>query len=301
MGTIKTRYTLAEAAEYLKRETGTPEFSVHDLVALAAEGKLSLCFPYKGELGLFKNEQEDAPTPAELAQSIFGRALKTVYFNGILRSLSRPAPDNEITGLRGRTHKAHTLHPVRVVPVGVFASDPPVELGEPEGHHWRRVHGSKSSWADAVLVTGIPVAEWMIEAESLDVLATPFQSAGATTGSPDIQRQHEGSGPFETPRKETPEQRQARRLARLRSLGGHMKQEGTSWRTIGSRGLLARLVKEEKDSGSPMSDKTNVRNDLIAATQRIQDGKTCSPMMGEHSPKQTRTALEKAWGNGRGS
>lgn len=171
MGDIKSRYTLAEAAEYLKRETETPELSVHDLVTLAAEGNLSVCFPYKGQLGLFKSGKTDPSTESELAQSIFGRALKTFYFNGILRSLSRPAPGNEITDLRGHTRKSHTLHPVRVVPVCVFSSVPPVEPGEPVGHHWRRVYGSRHSWAGTQLTAAIPEAEWMIESESLYSLA----------------------------------------------------------------------------------------------------------------------------------
>lgn len=170
MGNIKSRYTLAEAAEYLRRETGTPELSAHDIVTLAAEGKLPVCFPYKGQLGLFKNGLADASIPEEIAQSIFGPALKTVYFNGILRSLSRPAPDNEITDLRGHTRKAHTLRPVRVVPVCSFGSAPPVELGEPDGHHWRRVYGSRHSWDGTGLTAGIPDAEWMIEAKSLHAL-----------------------------------------------------------------------------------------------------------------------------------
>lgn len=170
MGNIKSRYTLAEAAEYLKRETGTPDVSVHDIVTLAAEGKLSVCFPYKGQLGLFTNEHSIPPTASEIAQSIFGPALKIVYFNGILRSLSRPAPDNEITDLRGHTREAHTLRPVRVVPVCSFGSAPPVELGDAEGRHWSRVHGSRHSWAGRRLMAGIPEAEWMIEAESLQAL-----------------------------------------------------------------------------------------------------------------------------------
>lgn len=171
MGNIKSRYTLAEAAEYLKRETGTPDVSVHDIVTLAAEGRLSVCFPYKGQLGLFTNEHSTPPTASEISQAIFGPALKTVYFNGILRSLSRPAPDNEITDLRGRhTRKAHTLHPVRVVPVCSFGIPLPIEQGNAEGHHWSRVHGSRHSWAGRPLMAGIPEAEWMIEAESLQAL-----------------------------------------------------------------------------------------------------------------------------------
>jgi hypothetical protein len=300
MGNIKSRYTLAEAVEYLRRETGTPELSVHDIVTLAGEGKLPVCFSYKGELGLFKNGPADAMTAADSAPSVFGPALKTVYFNGVLRSLSRPAPDNKITDLRGHTRKAHTLHSVRVVPVGVFASDPPVELREPDGHHWRRVYDSTHSWAGAQLMAGIPEAEWMIEVESLHALATSFQSADAS-GSPVILHQQEGTNTSEPLQGEAPEQRQDRRLAWLQALGGCMKQEGKSWRTMGSRGLLAQLIKEEKAAGRPMSDKTDVRNDLIAATKRMRDGNTHSTMMGENSPEHPRTALEKAWGSGRGS
>ena len=300
MDKIKSRYTLAEAAEYLRREAGTPDVSIHDIVTPAAEGTLTVCFPYKGPLGLFKNGHADTPTEAEITQSIFGQALKTFYFNGILRSLSRPAPDNEFTDLRGKTRKAHTLHPVRVVPVSVFGSAPTVELGEPEGHHWRRVHESRHLLAGTLLTADIPDAVWMIEAESLHALAAPLLSAYAATGSPAIQRQREGHAPYEPPQEETPEQRQDRRLARLHELGGSMKQVGTSWRTQGTRGLLAQLLKEEKAAGRPMSDKSDVRQDLIAATKRMREGNTRA-MMGEQSPKHSHTALENAWGNLRGS
>jgi|GEM_PF-5395286 len=300
MGNIKSQYTLAEAVEYLRRETGTPELSANDIVTLTVEGKLPVCFPYKGQLGLFKNGPADVPIPEEIGRSIFGPALKTVYFNGILRSLSRPTPDNEITDLRGHTRKAHTLHPVCVVPVCSFGSVPPVELGEPEGHHWRRVYGSRHSWAGTQLMVGIPETEWTIEAESLRALGAPFQSPDATSSSA-FQRQQERPSPPEPTQEEKPEQRQDRRLARLQQWGGHMKQVGAGWHTIGPRGILARLIEEEKAAGHPMSDKTDVRNDLIAATKRMRDGKTRSAMMGEHSPEHTRTVLEEAWGNGRGS
>ena len=283
MGDMKSRYTLAEAVEYLKRETETPELSVNDLVTLAAEGKLSVCFPYKGQLGLFKSS--DPSTDADLAQSVFGPVLKTFYFNGILRSLSRPEPGNEITDLRGHTRKAHTLHPVRVVPVFVFASDPPVEAGEPDGHHWRRVHGARHSWAGRHLMSGIPEAEWMIETESLHALSAPFQSDGARTESAAIQRQQDHLSLPESPRKEIPEQRQDRRLKRLRLLGGQIKRAGTGWH-MHPRGVLTKLVNEEKAAGHPMSDRSDVRRDLIAATERVRAGPSVVMVDGSspHSP-----------------
>lgn len=289
MSQIKSRYTLAEAAEYLKRETGTPELSVHDLVTLAAEGKLSVCFPYKGQLGLFKNWQAAPSTDAELAQSILGKAAKTIYFNGILRSLARPTPNNDIADLRSHKRREHTLSPVGVVPVCIFSSDHPIELVVPEGHHWRRVYGAGHPWAGTGITSVIPDADWLIEIESLRALTAPFQSAGSI-------------GPSSNqPQEETPQQRQDRRLEYLLSKGGAMKQEGQSWRTIGPKGLLAQLVRDEKAAGRPMSDKTDVRQDLIAATERRQHGGARSPMTGEHSPKHSGFALETAWGSRRGS
>lgn len=236
----------------------TPDVSVHDIVTLAAKGKLSVCFPYKGQLGLFENGDRATPDHNEIAKSIFVRALKTVYFNGILRSLSWPLPDNEINNLQNQTHRTHTLHPVRVVPICVFASDKPNELVESESHHWRRVHGSKHSWAGTHFITKIPSTEWMIEFESLHELAKPFA----------IQRQQENSNITETPKKEHPKLRQDRRLKRFRELGGSMTPAGTGWHTKGDRGILATLVKEEKASGNPMSDRSDVRQDLIKATER---------------------------------
>jgi hypothetical protein len=66
---------------------------------------------------------------------------------------------------------------------------------------------------------------------------------------------------------ETPQARRTRRLARFTELGGDMRQAGTGWQQCGARGALATLVEEEKASGRPMRDKTDVRDDLIAAME----------------------------------
>jgi len=66
---------------------------------------------------------------------------------------------------------------------------------------------------------------------------------------------------------ESPDQRRKRRLERFRELGAAMREAGTGWRVKGTRGALASLVREEKQAGRPMSDKTNVRDDLIRATE----------------------------------
>lgn len=61
--------------------------------------------------------------------------------------------------------------------------------------------------------------------------------------------------------------RQRRRLLRFRELGGEMRQAGTGWQCIGKRGALAALVREEKAASRPRRDRSDVRNDLIAATE----------------------------------
>ncbi len=66
---------------------------------------------------------------------------------------------------------------------------------------------------------------------------------------------------------ETPQARRIRRLGRFKELGGEMRKAGTGWQSSGTRGALAALVREESESGRPMSDKTDVRDDLIAATE----------------------------------
>lgn len=206
MGNIKSTYSLEEAVAYLKRENGPHDLSVNDIVTLAAEGRLTVCFPYKGLLGLFMNGQAvGQPTEPEMAQTFFAQALRTVYFNGILRSLSRPMPHEQIVELDGAVRKVHTLHPVRVVPVCAFASDPPIELEESEGHHWRRVHRTKSSWSGTQLFSGIPEYEWMIDSEGLQSLALvccqrkPSQPGPDTSHSPtDKKRKEAGRTVFST-------------------------------------------------------------------------------------------------------
>jgi hypothetical protein len=61
--------------------------------------------------------------------------------------------------------------------------------------------------------------------------------------------------------------RQRRRLEQFRRYGGSYKQEGGLWHCNGARGALARLVREEQTAKRPMSDKKNVRADLIAALE----------------------------------
>lgn len=71
---------------------------------------------------------------------------------------------------------------------------------------------------------------------------------------------------------ESPTQRRARRAARLAELGGGMRSAGDGWQTVGERGALAKLVREERAASQPMSDKTDVRKDLIAALGGQSEG-----------------------------
>ena len=51
-----------------------------------------------------------------------------------------------------------------------------------------------------------------------------------------------------------------------------MRSAGDGWQTVGERGALAKLVREERAASQPMSDKTDVRKDLIAALGGQSEG-----------------------------
>lgn len=107
-------------------------------------------------------------------------------------------------------------------------------------------------WAKRQVGTSTVLAE-AAPAEQSELQA---ESAGSAIGSDD--RIGEA---------ETPQARRTRRLARFAELGGDMRKAGTGWQQSGARGALAALVEEEKASGRPMRDKTDVRDDLIAAME----------------------------------
>jgi hypothetical protein len=83
-------------------------------------------------------------------------------------------------------------------------------------------------------------------------------------GGPRLASEHQDNlSPGEAPRA-----RQDRRLCRLRAIGGDFVPHGNGWRSNGTRGALAQLIREEASSGAPMNDKTNIRDDLAAAVTR---------------------------------
>ena len=73
---------------------------------------------------------------------------------------------------------------------------------------------------------------------------------------------------------EAPSERQDRRLARLRELGGEARKAGEdAWQfSAGRRGALARLIREESDAGRPMAKAADVRRDLARAAEREMKG-----------------------------
>lgn len=75
---------------------------------------------------------------------------------------------------------------------------------------------------------------------------------------------------------ETPEQRQRRRLARFRELGGDIRKAGGGqWQLTGTRGVLAALAREEKSAGRARHDASDIRKELeraAAAENREQIG-----------------------------
>lgn len=66
--------------------------------------------------------------------------------------------------------------------------------------------------------------------------------------------------------------RQERRRQRLIELGASFVPHGEGWRVKGSRGALAKLEREERAAGRPMSDKSDLRRDLQAAYERARQG-----------------------------
>ncbi|MGU7816425.1 hypothetical protein [Burkholderia sp. AW49-1] len=67
---------------------------------------------------------------------------------------------------------------------------------------------------------------------------------------------------------ETVEQRQIRRLARFRELGGKLNRVGAGqWRLDGRRGALATLSREEKQAGRARHDASDVRKELQKAAE----------------------------------
>lgn len=85
------------------------------------------------------------------------------------------------------------------------------------------------------------------------------------------QPQRQPQQPAAQVQRESPEQRQNRRLDRFQALGGAMKRVTGAWHvdTAGDRrGKLAELVKEEKAARRPRSDRKDVSDDLGAAAER---------------------------------
>lgn len=74
------------------------------------------------------------------------------------------------------------------------------------------------------------------------------------------------------PVRETTEQRQGRRLARLRELGGDFVERGPKWQVEGTRGALAALQREEQTIKASKRDKSDIRKDLMAAVHRERQG-----------------------------
>ena len=71
--------------------------------------------------------------------------------------------------------------------------------------------------------------------------------------------------------------RQARRLARLRELGGDRKRIAGQWQTTGTRGAFGALVAEERAAGRRPFDAKGVRRDIQAAAELERAGKVPGP------------------------
>jgi hypothetical protein len=80
---------------------------------------------------------------------------------------------------------------------------------------------------------------------------------------------------------ETPRERRAQRVRRLRELGGDYVRHGDTWLAVGRRGATADLQREESAAGRPMSRPGDLRRDLekafeLEADRRANDGQMTS-------------------------
>ncbi len=84
------------------------------------------------------------------------------------------------------------------------------------------------------------------------------------------------AGPGLTPGRAI-EDRQARRLLRLRELGGDRVRQSGEWKTTGKPGALKALCAEEKAARCSPFDEKAIRRDVTEAAEREREGRTASP------------------------
>jgi hypothetical protein len=107
------------------------------------------------------------------------------------------------------------------------------------------------------------VCNWAASKQALpEALVTAFAShPGVAQGAPS------NASP-----REVPHERAARRLARLRELGGDYVEYGSAGKTTGQRGALAKLEREEAAAGRPMNRKADIKHDLLKAIRKSREG-----------------------------
>jgi hypothetical protein len=108
---VKEFYTPSEAARWLSAQTGE-NLSEPDVLELAADGRLPVCFAYRGQLGYFL-APATFPTDSELTRLQAPKRLTQYAFDGYLKSLLPCALAVELTE-GGITRTEDLLRPRQV-------------------------------------------------------------------------------------------------------------------------------------------------------------------------------------------
>jgi hypothetical protein len=198
---LKRFYTIAQAAEFLRRSLGNQDTDDTDVLRMAANGTLGICFQFRGLLGLFP-EPPVVPTGQISSEQIYPVPLKTAFFDGYLRSVSGPRLRDEIERISFEPAKrptkstavVDTLCPVRVT-IADIANHKLLQVDPaPPGHYWGRLkeaihmgHG-RLDQPKTILRTAVSPDQWLVHVDDLmaivpiaqDSTAPPVNIAGTS-------------------------------------------------------------------------------------------------------------------------
>ncbi len=162
-----------KAVARIIRLTKDPEFTSNNLKQLAESGAINVCFRHRGTIGLFQFPAKTLPPTPD----------KLFYFDGYLRSLTRPRLDSQIT-IAGKLVRMDVLNPVAVSIVEVVLMDPILAqpFADPSPNYWglvldeiRMVIRDKKNLPARthvqpalLLCATIPAKDWLFERGELD-------------------------------------------------------------------------------------------------------------------------------------
>lgn len=136
---------------------------------------------------------------------------------------------------------------------------------------YERMYTRRVKFADARPGDGELSFSPYVPQAQMKVVFEGFDNGPLVSASDDLGSSQVALNKKVPPATEKPKERQDRRLLELRQHGGDYQEVNGKWRVTGPRGLLAQLIRREKAAGRPMSDKTNLSEDLKAAASRDEN------------------------------